>query len=265
MGGGEFGEHLGVAVLDLEGPVPGEDRHDPLVGEDVEQPLRLGGAQPYDGAGVVLDELRRGGVGEQPAAADDDQVVGRQRHLAHEVAGDEDRTSLGRQLFHQVADPEDALGVESVDGLVEHERLGVAEQRGGDAEALAHAEGEGARALVGHVGESDRLQDLSDPAVRDPVGARQPQQVVVGGAGGVEGLRVQQRADPLHRLAQVAVALPADGDAATGRPVEVQHHAHGRRLARAVRAQEAGHRAGAHGERQVVDGVFVPVPLGQPA
>ena len=46
-----------------------------------------------------------GRVGEQPAAPDDDQVVGRQRHLAHQVGGDEDRAALGGERLEQVADP----------------------------------------------------------------------------------------------------------------------------------------------------------------
>ena len=35
----------------------------------------------------------------QPAAADHDEVVGGQRHLAHQVGGDEDRAALGRQAL----------------------------------------------------------------------------------------------------------------------------------------------------------------------
>ena len=81
-------------------------------------------------------------VGDQPPLADHDQVVGGLRHLAHQVAGDEDRAALGGQLAScSVADPQDALGVEPVDRLVEQQDLRVAEQRGGDAEPLRHARG----------------------------------------------------------------------------------------------------------------------------
>jgi len=47
-------------------------------------------AEQHVPAGAGLDQLRGGQVGEQPAAADDDQVVGGLRHLAHQVAGDQD-------------------------------------------------------------------------------------------------------------------------------------------------------------------------------
>ena len=96
---------------------------------------------------------------------------------------------------HQVADPEDPLGVEPVDRLVEQQHLGVAEQGGGDAEPLAHAEREPAGPLAGHAGEPDQLEHLVDPAPADAVGLGQAQQVVVGAAAAVDGLGVEQGAD----------------------------------------------------------------------
>ena len=67
-------------------------------------------------------------VGDDLAAADDDEVVGGHGHLAHQVRGEEDRAALGRgQVLDQVAHPEDALGVEAVDRLVEDQRLRVAD------------------------------------------------------------------------------------------------------------------------------------------
>ena len=97
--------------------------------------------------------------------------------------GDEDRTALGRERLHQVAHPEDALGVEAVDRLVEEQHLGVAEQRGGDAEPLAHAEREALGALPGHVLEADDAEHLVHPAGRDAGQLGQAQQVVAGAAG----------------------------------------------------------------------------------
>ena len=120
-----------------------------LGGDGLRDPLGVGAAHDHDLLGAALDELLGGAVGDQPAAADDDEVVGGDRHLVHQVAGDEDRAALGGQPLHQVPDPDDALGVEPVDRLVEDEDRRVAEQRGGDAEPLAHAEREAARALAG--------------------------------------------------------------------------------------------------------------------
>ena len=49
------------------------------------------------------------------------------------------RPSEAKRL-HQVADPQDSLGIEAVDRLVEHQRLGVADEGGGNAQTLVHAE-----------------------------------------------------------------------------------------------------------------------------
>ena len=69
------------------------------------------------------------------APSDHHQPLGRERHLVDEVAGDEDRPALGGQIAQQVADPADALGVETVDRFVEEQDAGIAEQRAGDARA----------------------------------------------------------------------------------------------------------------------------------
>ena len=98
----------------------------------------------------LRDDVGDAGVGDQPPAADDDQVLGGQRDLAHQVRGEEDRAALGGQALEQVADPEDALGVQAVGGLVEdHASSGSPSSAAGDAQALAHAEREAADALAG--------------------------------------------------------------------------------------------------------------------
>ena len=50
----------------------------------------------------LLDELRHRDVRDELAAAHDHQVLGGQRHLAHQVRGDEDRASLRGQALHEV-------------------------------------------------------------------------------------------------------------------------------------------------------------------
>ena len=102
-------------------------------------------------------------LGDQPPLADDDHLVGGERHLAHQVARDEHRAALAGQALQQVADPADPVGVEPVHRLVEEQHLGVTEQRGGDAETLAHAEGELPRPPSRHRGEPDDLEHLVDP------------------------------------------------------------------------------------------------------
>ena len=66
------------------------------------------------------------------------------------------------------------FGVEAVDRLVEEQDSGIAEQRAGDAEPLAHAERELPGPLVGHGGEPDEVEHLVDrPAGMSLVWARQ--------------------------------------------------------------------------------------------
>ena len=50
-------------------------------------------------ADALRDEIVDARVGDQPAAADHDQVVGGQRHLAHQVRRDEHRATLGGEAL----------------------------------------------------------------------------------------------------------------------------------------------------------------------
>ncbi|MCF0087411.1 hypothetical protein B0E37_02474 [Streptomyces sp. MH192] len=225
--------------------------------------LALGGADPGEVGGVGGDEVPHAHVGEELPAADDDEVVGGERHLAHQVGGDEDRTALRREGLHQVPHPEDAFGVEAVDRLVEEQHLGVAEERGGDAEALAHAEREALGAAPGHVLQADDAEHLVDAALRDAGELREAEEVVAGAAPAVHGLGVQQGADVPGGAGEPAVGVAADGDVARGGVVQTEDHAHGGGLAGAVRTEEAGHHARPYLEGKVVHGRLVAVALGQ--
>ena len=88
----------------------------------------------------------------------------------------------------------------------------VAEQGGGDAEALAHPEGEPTRAAVGDIGEANLVEHLVDTAAVDAVGVGQPAQVTAGAAPGVDGSGFEQGTDVAQREAQVSVGVPVDGD-----------------------------------------------------
>ncbi len=180
---------------------------------------RLGPRRPHPGevGGVRRDEVLDAHVREQLPPADHDQVVRRQRHLAHEVAGDEDRPALRGQLLHQVPHPEDALGVQAVDGLVEEQHLRVAEERRRDAEPLAHAEREALRAPLGHVLEADHAQDLVHPLRRDAGELGEREQMAARAPAAVHGLGVQERAHLPRRVRQLPdgwppiVTWPAEG------------------------------------------------------
>src|SRR5438067_12883305 len=132
-----------------------------------------------------------------------------------------------------MADPVDALWIETVHRLVEHDRLRIAEQRGRDPEALSHAERELARSLASDLVEADEVDQLADPAAWDPVGLRECEQMVVGRAACVDRPGFEERADLVERRGALAVALSVHGDRAGGRRVEPEDQAHRRRLARA--------------------------------
>ena len=101
---------------------------------------RLGAADVYRLPGTGPHELVHAGIGDQPALADHQQVVGGQGHLAHQVAGDQHGAALSSERPHAGPDPVDAVGVQAVHRFVEDEHGRVPQERRGDAEPLAHAQ-----------------------------------------------------------------------------------------------------------------------------
>ena len=225
---------------------------------------RLRRAHAHGGSlGGLGHDLGHRRVGDQPAAPDDDEVLGRDGDLAHQVRRQEDGAPAGRQALEEVADPEDPLGVEPVGRLVEDHHRRVAEQRRGDPEPLPHAQREAADPLAGHVVEAHERDHLVDARARDAVRLGHRAEVVEGAAAGVDGARLEHRADLVQRRLELVVAAPVGANRAGGRRIEPHDHAHGRRLAGAVGAEEAGDDARLHGEREVVDGQLLPVALAQ--
>ncbi len=237
----------------------GEDAHQLLA----QRGLGLRRAHPCEVRGVGRNEVLHAHVGEELSAPDHDQVLGGQRHLAHQVRRDEDGPPLGGQRLHQVAHPQDALGVQTVDGLVEQQHLRVTEERGRDPEPLAHTEREPLGAPLGDVLEPDDPQHLVDPPRRDPGELGQREQVVAGAAPAVHGLGVEQRADLPRRVGQAAEGVSPDRDVPGRGPVQPEDHAHGRRLPGAVGPQEAGDGPRPHLEGKVVHGRLGAVALRQ--
>src|SRR5262249_3059310 len=75
---------------------------------------------------------------------------------------------------------------------VEDHGGGVAEQRGGDAQPLGHAEGELARRPGCHRPQAGRVDDLIDAGPADAAGLREREQMMVGAAGRMDRPGVQQ-------------------------------------------------------------------------
>src|SRR5690554_4707449 len=102
------------------------------------------------------------------------------------MARDEHGTPLVGQVTQELAEPDDALGVKSVGGLVEDKHLRVAQEGGGQSQALAHAEGESAHTPLGCVGQSDDGEDLVAALVVGTNLRRVDPQVVARGASGMK-------------------------------------------------------------------------------
>ena len=79
------------------------------------------------------------------------------------MAGDEHRDlPLPVECQNELAHFDDALWVEPIDRFVEHQKIRIAAQRNGDAQALFHAKGEVAGLLFARVPKADQRQQLVD-------------------------------------------------------------------------------------------------------
>src|SRR5205814_549449 len=97
----------------------------------------------------------------------------------------------------------------------------------------------------------------------DPARKRLGAQVVAAGPAGMEVARLEYGADHPQRALEVAIAAPEDERLPRGGLGESEQQSQRRRLAGAVRTQEAGHRALAKRERQRVDRGHRPEALGE--
>ena len=161
------------------------------------------------------------------------------------------------------------MRVERGGRLVEDRDLRPLHQDLGEPEALAHALREGADPRPADIGEPDPFErcgkarvDLVARQSGEPGGIGQ---VVARRKPVVEADLVGQVADPpldFERLAQRVE--PGDLGASAGRLGEAEQHQDRRRLARAVRAEDADDLAGADLEIDMVDRQRGAVALGQP-
>ncbi len=163
----------------------------------------------------------------------------------------------------QVPHPVDSFRVEPVDGLVEHHRLRIADQRRRDPEPLPHPERELAGPLPRNLVKTDEIDQIVDTRSGNAMCLGEREQVVVGGAAGVHRSRLEERADLVQRSRVVAIPLPVDRRFARGRSVEPQDQPHRRRLSGAVRSEKPGHDAWLDGEAEPIDGSLLAVVLRQ--
>ena len=151
-----------------------------------------------------------GRLGQHATLADDNDLLDRLRDLCQHVAREQDRAAGGREVAQRVTQPADAVGVEPVGRLVEDQDLGVAEQRAGEAEALAHALGEAADAALGRVGQADLFEHLVDARSRNAHRASEDREMTDRRSSGMPDVRVEQGADEAAGVGQVAIAGGAE-------------------------------------------------------
>ena len=207
-----------------------------------------------DGRCLPCGDRLDGVGGQQFAATDHHEVVGEHAEFADEVARHEHGAAAASEVGEVEPQPTDAVGIESVRRLVEQQDLRVSEQGAGEGQALAHAEGEPAGALVGGRLETDLDQHLVHPGRRDRAHGGHGPEVVSSSVAGVHAAGVENGADQAGGVPEVVVADAVVADLAMVGVGEPDHHPHRGRLAGSVRADEAGDAAGGHVERQVVDG-----------
>ena len=131
-----------------------------------------------------------------------------------------------------------AAGVKPGRGLVEQEQLGFAQQRRRDPEALAHPVRVAADAVLGPVGELDRVERRVDPRPRvAPVEGGQQLEVAPAVQVRVERRRLDESGDALERVDRQLRVAAEQPHAARGGPDQAEHHPQPRRLAGAVRVR----------------------------
>ena len=197
----------------------------------------------------------------------------------------QDGGALARQLPHRLQKLVPRHEVKAGGGLVEHQHLGTRDQRARNQHAPALAGGHLGQRLLRQVQRLDALQGraaLRAHLARDLVMGEQPLRAQQPGGGGVEPRyaaapaahaesRVQIAGDDAHPAAQVFdVGARVAEDAQRGpvvarrrtRAVVERQHAHQRRLAGAVGAEDGRVLAAVNAQRQAVERARAPAHHG---
>src|SRR5690606_37176921 len=199
-------------------------------------------------------------VGHDLPSRDHDHPAAQVLHDRHVVGAQHDRAALGgdaaQQLPHLVA----RLDVEAERGLVQHDYVGVGEQRHGDGELLLHPAGELRDHLIALRDEAQALEELAgappDLARRAAAVTAEVDEVLEDRQAPVEvAVPLQHGGDVPDGLEPLGPGVvTGDADAARAGVHEAACHLYRRGLARAVRAQEAQNLAAGDLEAHAVHG-----------
>ena len=184
-------------------------------------------------------------VGDHPAVVDDDDAIGEALDFFHVVRRVEQRLAAPLQRLEVVEDRVAALRIDADRRLVEQQDVGIVQQAGGEIEPPLHAAAERLDAIARAIGEADELERRRDRLVER--GARQAVERAEE-AQVVRAPTARRRArDPAARGRCAASSdrcrppsrCAVDQHLAALRRQQPGDHRHRRRLAGAVRAEQA--------------------------
>src|SRR5665809_167690 len=104
----------------------------------IRRPPRSTQSRSSAASDVYKRQVLKGALCRDPARGDDDQAVDGGLHLTEQVAREQHGTAAVGEVTEQDAHPGDAVGIETVGGLVEDQRPGLADQRLADAEPVSY-------------------------------------------------------------------------------------------------------------------------------
>ena len=162
-------------------------------------------------------------------------------HLAHQVAGHEDRAALGGQPRMSVRTQRMPSGSSPFTGSSNISTRG-SPSSAPRCRAAGHAEGEAAARLLA-TPRSPTRSSTSSTRWRGCRCCGQGEQVVARRRGRVDGRGRRAARPPRAAAGQLAVRAAADDGRAGGRAVQPEDHPHGGGLAGAVGPEETGHPA----------------------
>src|SRR5438093_7036753 len=207
------------------------------------------------------DQLLGRAAVEDAAVVHDREPVAQRLGLLHVVGRHQDRATLALQAPDDGPQALARRRVEPGRRLVEEHHLGIVHQGECDRQALPLAAGEVLRLRVALLAQLEVLEQALDGLVAGVERAEQREQLRHGELR-VERRGLQLHADPvLDRRRGVAYVHAEDVDRAGVRRVQPLDHLHRRRLARAVRAEQAEDLALRYLEADAIDRLDVAVRL----
>ena len=205
-----------------------------------------------------------------PAAVEHRDAVRELVRLVQVLGGEQHGGAVRDQAAHDVPHGVAAARVQARGGLVQEDDAGRRDEGHREVEAALHPARVGGERLAGGLDEVELLEQLGHPGLRalrsEVAQPGHQQEVLLAGEQLVDRGELAGEADRGADAVGVAhdVASVHECRAAVG-PHQRGQDVHGRRLAGAVRAEQRGDGARAHGEVDVVEHDLFAVGLPQPA